>query len=175
MVVATQMGHREAVLALARPVTVGQELSARDVREASLSVDSGLAVIPARSRASVEGRAVGYSMPAGTLLTKDVLGEARVPPAGQAVVAVGIKPGQYPPDLRAGNRVTVVVAATSDQSTGSASSRSSAWDATVTGVHLDTDELTTTVSLQMAQDDARELAAEPTGQVSVLMVHGGAQ
>ncbi|MEV0220734.1 SAF domain-containing protein [Streptomyces sp. NPDC050704] len=173
VVVATQLGHREAVLVLARPVSVGQELSARDVREVSISVDSSLAVIPARSRSQVQGRAVAYSLPAGALLTRDVLGEARVPPPGQAVAAVGLKAGQYPPDLQAGNRVTVVVAATSDTTDGSTSSRSSAWTATVTGVHSSTSDQVTAVSLQMARDDARQLAAAPTGQISVVMVHGG--
>ncbi|MFG1667645.1 SAF domain-containing protein [Streptomyces sp. Y7] len=173
VVAATQLGHREAVLVLARPVAVGQELAARDVREVSVSKDSGLAVIPAHARSTVEGRTLGYSMPAGTLLTKDVLGDARVPPAGQAVVAVGVKAGQYPPDLQVGNHVTVVVTAATGEASGAASSHSSAWEATVTGVHPNSDELLTTVSLQMVQGDARELAAAPTGQINVYVVHGG--
>lgn len=172
VVVAIQLGHREAVLVLAHPVAVGQELSAQDVREVSISVDSSLAVIPARSRSQVQGRAVAYSLPAGALLTRDVLGDVQVPPPGQAVAAVGLKTGQYPPDLQAGNRVTVVTAA-SDSSTGSTSSRSSTWNATVTGVHSSADDQVTAVSLQMARDDARRLAAAPTGQISVVMVHGG--
>ncbi|MDQ0772959.1 Flp pilus assembly protein CpaB [Streptomyces aurantiacus] len=172
VVVAIQLGHREDVLVLAHPVAVGQKLSPQDVREVSISVDSNLAVIPARSRSQVQGRAVAYTLPAGALLTRDVLGDARVPPPGQAVAAVGLKDGQYPPELQPGNRVTVV-AATSDTSTGSRQSRSSTWNATVTGVHSSADDQVTAVSLQMAQDDARRLAAVPTGQISVVMVHGG--
>ncbi|MGA5506927.1 SAF domain-containing protein [Streptomyces umbrinus] len=175
MVVATQLGHREAVLVLARPVTVGQELSAQDVREVTISVDSSLAVIPARSRSQIQGRAFAYSLPAGAMLTRDVLGDARIPPPGQAVAAVGLKAGQYPPDLQAGSRVTVVVAATSDASTGSTESRSSVWNATVTGVHSSANDQVTAVSLQMARDDARQLASAPAGQIGVVMVHGGAR
>lgn len=172
VVVATQLGHREAVLVLARPVTVGQELSAQDVREVSISVDSSLAVIPARSRSEVQGRAFAYSLPAGALLTRHILGDARIPPPGQAVAAVGLKVGQYPSDLQAGSRVTVVAAA-SDTSTGSTASRSSAWDATVTGVHSSANDQVAAVSLQMARDDARQLATAPAGQISVVVVHGG--
>ncbi|MFF1676121.1 SAF domain-containing protein [Streptomyces sp. NPDC058256] len=175
VVVATQLGHREAVLVLAHPVSVGQELSAQDVREASISVGSSLHVIPARSRSTVEGRAVAFTLPAGSLLTKDMLGAARVPPAGQAVAAVALKVGQYPPDLQAGNHVTVVVTETGDTTADSASSSSSAWNATVTGLHLNSNEQITAVSLQMAQDDARQLAAAPSGQISVVMVSGGGQ
>ncbi|MEV1083491.1 SAF domain-containing protein [Streptomyces sp. NPDC050211] len=173
VVVATQLGHHEAVLVLARPVAVGQELAARDVREVSMSMDTGLAAIPAHARSTVEGRTVGYTMPAGTLLTKEVMGDARVPPARQAVIAVGVKAGQYPPDLQVGNHVTVVAMAATDEASGAASSRSSAWEATVTGVHPNSDELLTTVSLQLAQGDARELAAAPIGQINVYVVHGG--
>lgn len=159
---------------LARAVTVGQVLSDQDLREESLSADSGLAFIPVSSRAKAEGRPVAYSLPAGTPLTKNVLGEAHVPPAGQAVAAVGLKAGQFPPGVQPGNRVTVVVAPTSTNATSSASS-SQAWGASVTDVRSNSTDQTTVISLQMVQEDARQLAAAPTGQISVVMVHGGGQ
>lgn len=175
VVVATRVGHQEPVLVLARAVTVGQALSAQDLREESLSADSGLAFIPVRSRAKVEGQPVAYSLPAGTPLTKNVLGKAHVPPAGQAVAAVGLKAGQFPPGVQPGNRVTVVVTPTSGTAAGSTSSSSQAWDASVTDVRSDSTDQTTVISLQMTLEDARQLAAAPTGQISVLMVHGGGQ
>jgi hypothetical protein len=66
---------------------------------------------------------------------------------------------------------------TSGDATGSASSssQSSTWDASVTDVQSDSTDQTTVISLQMAREDARELAAAPTGQISVVMVHGGGQ
>jgi hypothetical protein len=179
VVVASQLGHRQSVLALARPVTVGQQLSARDVREVSISMGTGLAVIPAASKSQAVGHLVAYSLPAGTLLTKGVLGPARIPPAGQGVAAVGLKPGQFPPDLQPGNLVTVVVApaadaGTSASSSGTASSGPSSWEAVVLGVRTNSTDQTTVVSLQLAEADARELAAAPpAGQISVVVVHGG--
>lgn len=177
VVAATRLGHREAVLALARPVTVGQQLSVRDVREVSVSTDTGLAVVPAASKARVVGRPVAYSLPAGALLTKDLLGDAQVPPSGRAVAALGLKAGQFPPGLQPGNQVTVVIAPPGDAASGTAPSSGSAgvssWSAVVSGVRTDGTDQTTVVSLQMAQADARALAAEPVGQVSVVLVHGG--
>lgn len=174
VVAATRLDHREAVLALARPVTVGQHLSPRDVREVSVSTDTGLAVVPAASKARVVGRPVAYSLPAGALLTKDLLGAAAVPPSGQAVAAVGLKAGQFPPGLQPGDQVAVVIAPPGDAASSTApSSDVSSWSAVVTGVRTDGTDQTTVVSLQMAQADARALAAEPVGQVGVVVVHGG--
>lgn len=173
VVVAAQLGHRQEVLALARPVTVGQQLTARDLKEVSMSTDTGLDVVPARSKGGVVGRPAAYSLPAGALLTRDLVGSARVPPAGQAEAAVGLKAGQYPPDLQPGNRVAVVVAPPTDATAGGPSTSPSLWEAVVTGVRTDSTDQTTVVSLQMAQADARALAAQSAGQVSVVVESGG--
>jgi hypothetical protein len=94
------------------------------------------------------------------------------------VAAVGLKPGQFPPDLQSGNLVTVVVApaadaGTSASSSGTASSGPSSWEAVVLGVRTNSTDQTTVVSLQLAEADARQLAAAPAGQISVVVVHGG--
>jgi hypothetical protein len=173
VVVATQLGHRETALELARPVSVGQHLSARDVREISISTDTDLAVIRASAKAVVMGRPVAYTLPAGALLTKDLVGAARVPPAGQAVAALGLKAGQVPPGLQPGNEVSVVAAPSSDAETGAPPASPSAWEGTVLEVRQDSTDQTTVVSVQMAQTDARLLAAAPSGQVGLVIVHGG--
>ncbi|MBK3564480.1 hypothetical protein [Streptomyces sp. MBT62] len=174
VVVATRAGHQEPVLVLARAVTVGQVLSDRDLREENISVGSGLGCIPARARATVVGQPVAYSLPVETLLTKNLLGNAHIPPIGQAVAAVGLKAGQFPPGVQPGNRVTVVETSASG-SANTTSSSSQAWDASVTDVRSDSTDQTTVISLQMAQEDARQLASAPTGQITVVLVHGGGQ
>ncbi|MEV7393946.1 SAF domain-containing protein [Streptomyces sp. NPDC091215] len=175
VVVATRIGDQEPVLVLTRAVSVGQVLSAEDLREDSVSAGNSLEFIPVKSRAEAVGHPVAYSLPAETPLTRNLLGEAHVPPAGQAVAAVGLKAGQFPPGVQPGNRVSVVVTPASVASTGSASSsvQVSAWDATVTDVRGNSTDQTTVISLQMAQVDARQLAAAPAGQISVVTVHGG--
>ncbi|WP_328869644.1 SAF domain-containing protein [Streptomyces sp. NBC_00287] len=171
---ATHISDRESVLVLAGPVTVGQKLSEQDLHDISVSADSNLAAISARSRPDVVGRSAAYTLPAGTLLTKDVLGAPRTPPVGQAVAAVALKAGQYPHELRAGAWVTVVAAST-DAATGARKAGSSAWRATVTDVHANAGERLTEVSLQMAEADARELAAKPSDRISLVVVEGGGE
>ncbi|KND23838.1 flagellar basal body P-ring biosynthesis protein FlgA [Streptomyces acidiscabies] len=167
VVVATQTGDREPVLVLARPVTVGQVLSGRDLREESVAAE-GLALVPVRSRSAVVGRPVAYSLPAGTPLTKNALGPANIPPAGQAVAAVALKAGQFPPGVRPGSRVSVVQIPAQDAS----SSSPTTWSATVTDVRGDDTGQTTVLSLLMPQTDAHELAAAPPGQLGVVTEHG---
>lgn len=177
VVVALQLGKRVPVLELARPVEVGQTITAQDVREVDVSSESGLAVISARSLAKVVGHPIAYSLPSGTLLTQGVLGGARVPPFGQAVAAIGLKGGQFPSGLQPGSRVAVVLAPESNAVSGSVPSSplSSSWGATVTDVKTDANDQTTVVSLQMADGSARQLAAVPTGQVNLVEVSGSSQ
>jgi Flp pilus assembly protein CpaB len=175
VVVATQVGHREPVLVLVRPVAVGQVLSARDLGEESMSADGRLAFLPTAERAAVEGRPVAYSLPAGTPLTRSLLGSAQVPGAGRAVAAVGLKAGQFPPGVQPGNRVTVVVAPDGASATNSSSASVSSWNATVTDVRGDGTGESAVLSLEMAEADARQLGAAPAGQISVVVVHGGGQ
>jgi Flp pilus assembly protein CpaB len=172
---ALQLGDREGVLVLARPVSVGQELSARDLREVTMSKDSGVDAVLARSREAVEGRPVAYSLPAGALLTQSVLGSPRIPPAGQAVAAVGLKTGQFPEGLQPGNRVAVVAALDNGAGSGGASAGGSAasWQATVADVQAFRDDQVTVVTLQLAEADAQRVAAAGEGTVRIVVVHGG--
>ncbi|WP_405657772.1 SAF domain-containing protein [Streptomyces sp. NBC_00079] len=172
---ALHLGDRGGVLVLARPVSVGQELSARDLREVTMSKGSGVDAVPARSREVVEGRPVAYSLPAGALLTQSVLGSPSVPPAGQAVAAVGLKTGQFPAGLQRGSRVVVVVAPDSGGSAGASSTGGGAasWQATVADVQGFRDDQMTVVTLQLAETDAQRLAAAEEGTVRIVVVHGG--
>jgi len=169
-VVAAQVGDQEPVLVLARSVTVGQVLSERDLREVSVSSDRAMTFVPVRARSAVLGRPVAYSLPAGILLTRDVLGPSRVPPEGEAVAAVGLKAGQFPPEVQAGNHVTVVVAPDKNGATPEAGT--SAWPATVTDVRPETAGQTSVLSLLMAEADARAVAAVAADRIGVVTVHG---
>ncbi|MEU0924578.1 SAF domain-containing protein [Streptomyces malaysiensis] len=173
VVVALNLGHRQAVLALAHPVTVGQTLMERDLREVSLARGSGLAAISAGAIDQVVGRPVAYSIPEGTLLTESVLGEPRIPPRGKAVVAVGLKEGRFPPGLERGSRVAVVKVPTPE---GGATEpqlpdpSSPVWYATVVAAWGKERGQTAVVSLQLDEDEAREVAASPSDSISVMLV-----
>lgn len=179
---ALQFTDRQQVLVLARPVTVGQVLSVQDLRQVSVSVGDGVAVVPAAQAATVVGQAMAVSLPAGSLLTPTELGAAAVPQAGQAVTALALKPGQFPPAVGPGAHVLVVLGPNSG-SGGSASSASSSgpaqatavWPATVTDVAAQANDQTTVVSVQLADVAARQLAAQAAGAVSLVLVPGGGQ
>jgi hypothetical protein len=178
-----QFTDRQQVLALARPVTVGHVLSAQDLQQVSVSVDGSVAVVPAAQSSTVLGQPMAVSLPAGSLLTPTELGAPALP-AGQAITALALKPGQFPPTLAPGAHVLVVLA----PNTGTASSASPAsssssgaqqavavWPATVTDVAGQANDQTTVVSAQLADVAARQVAAQASGALSLVLVAGGGQ
>jgi hypothetical protein len=176
VVVSTQLGDRRSVLMLARSVSVGQFLSSQDLRHVSMPTGIGVDVVPAAESSTVLGRPVAYSMPAGTLLTRVVMGAPAMPPAGQAVAAVGLGAGQFPPALAPGARVAVLVSA-ADTPTSSGSTVAAPiaqWTATVMEIGASTtDQQTTVVMLLLPDEDARRLATVPDGQINLVAVSGG--
>ncbi|MHB2023190.1 MAG: SAF domain-containing protein [Mycobacteriales bacterium] len=100
-----------AVLALTRPVSVGQPISASDLRVAHLS-GSGVNAIPASAAGRVVGRSVTADLPAGTLLEIGLLSAPGTPTGNLEVVGVAMKPGSLPAQLAAGERVAVLQVAT---------------------------------------------------------------
>jgi len=161
-------GGRQQVLVVSSAVSAGQVLSPSDLQVAQLSVGSGLSPVPASQES--------------TLLTETDLGAGADPPAGQAVVGLAVKPGQYPPDVTAGDRVLVVTnpastitsGATSTGSTDAATSGvTSPVPATVVGVQSSsaTNSDTAVVSIQVAEGDAAGIAtAASAGDIALVVV-----
>lgn len=173
-VAASRLDHRVSVLALARPVTVGHTLSAGDLRAVPVSAGGGVDSIPASASGSVIGRSVAVSLPAGALLTRAELGTASVPGAGEAIVALSVKPGQFPPDLAAGAHVHLIATANAGQQASAVPGvPAGGWAATVTGVQGLASGQGSVVTVLLAQADALRVAALGSGLVSVVVVAGG--
>jgi hypothetical protein len=102
---------RVQVLAAARPLAVGQTISAGDLQVVRIVPDTGMALLPATDASQVIGRSVAVPVAAGTLLSESQLGPVEWPPAGQAVAALPVKPGRLPAGLAAGSPVLVVAVA----------------------------------------------------------------
>lgn len=185
VIVSMQIDQRQPVLVLAHPASVGHVLSSQDFRQVSVSTDVGLDAVPAGASASVLGRPLAYSLPAGALITRGSVGPPAIPTDGQAIAAVGLKPGQFPPSLAPGARVAVLVSAASSASSsvgvsnpgsGTLAAPLAQWTATVTDVGgTAQDQQTTVVSLQLPEAAARQLATAPAGQVSLVALSGGGQ
>lgn len=166
-------GNRQSVLALARGVAVGHMLSTQDLQQVNVAVDPGVSVVDADQTASVVGKTMSTSLPAGSLLTPDAITASLLPGPGQAIAALALKTGQFPPEISPGSHVLVVfvpaqagVASTSPRS-GDAPWE---WPAVVTGVSAPANEQTTVVSVELGESAARQVAAVPSGQLSVVLL-----
>lgn len=116
--VATSLGRTSSVIAVARSVPRGQEITAADLVGARLTADPALAPIPYADRQQVIGMVAAIDLIAGTLLTRNGLTAERFPPPGRDVVGVGVKPAQLPATpLRPGDHVLLVPVATEGSST----------------------------------------------------------
>ncbi len=172
------LGSREEVLVVAQPVAAGQVLTDADLRVARVSTGSGLGVVLAGDEATVVDRRVAVPLVAGSLLTMAEVGSAPPVDSGFDVVAVGLKPGAYPPELAPGDRVQVVpVTSTSSGGTGTASVTSGTpIAATVLSVEAaSVNANTPTVfSLQVTTSDADEVASlAAASQASLVEVGAG--
>jgi hypothetical protein len=164
---------RVPVLAVARPVSVGHVLERVDIREVEISAAEAVATLPAGQVASILGKPMATNLTVGALLTPSSVGPSTIPAAGQAVVAVGLKAGQFPLELAPGAPVIVVLAMSTPLAAGESSSDGPTWPATVTGVAKAETDQTTVISLQMPSATAPALARVPAGQVTLVMVAGG--
>jgi hypothetical protein len=82
-------------------------VTADDLAVAHLS-GSGVHGIAASYANQLVGETAQANLPAGTLLTAQMLSPSSVPGAGQQLVAVALKPGAFPPSLAPGRMVSVL-------------------------------------------------------------------
>jgi hypothetical protein len=113
------------------------------------------------------------SLDPGALLTPNSVGPAAIPAAGSAIVAVALKPGQFPLEVAPGAPVLVVTTTPSAVVASAAQESGQTWPATVTALVKAEVDQTTVMSLQLPGDAASALARVPAGQVSLVMLVGG--
>ena len=102
--------ERREVLAVARPVAVGERIDAADLAVAEVSASDALSPVPAAERARIVGRRSAVGLVPGTLLTADAVAAGPVLDAGKATVGLSLKPGRFPLGIAKGQRVLLVVA-----------------------------------------------------------------
>jgi hypothetical protein len=175
------LGSKEQVLAVSRPLAAGQIVQSNDLDSVRVSTGSGLEVIPVSDEANVLGRPASVPLVAVALLTSAEVGATAPVAAGSDLVAVGLKAGQFPPDLGPGDRVLVVPvtssAGTGDGATGGATSGIPV-SATVVAVNVASAEsdAPTVFSLQVAQRQADKVAAlASANEASLIQIGSGAR
>lgn len=119
-------GSRHPYLAVARPLSPGQTITAADLRIARVQADPALSPIPANEAAGVVGRRAAVALLPGSLLTPGDLASGPLLGAGEASVGLDLKPGQVPADLAPGDSVVVIDTAAPGQTAAAGSSGSSA-------------------------------------------------
>lgn len=170
-------GNREPVLILARGVTAGHVYTAADLQVAQVSTSAAVGTVPASQEVAVIGHAASAALPAGSLLAPgDVSAPALAP--GQVLLGVAVKPGQYPPDLSAGQIVDVLSTPAGPAGQGGSSAPGGpgaaaavaalpVGRAVVVAVYQDTSGAAV-VELQVAQDAMPQVAAAAaSGQIAL--------
>jgi hypothetical protein len=123
----------------------------------------------------VVGAPVAVPLVAGARLTRAEVGSTAPVASGSDVVAVGLKAGQYPPDLAPGDRVRVVPVTSPSSSPGTPTG--SAVSATVLAVDVASvaSDSPTVFSLEVSRSDADEVAAlAAANEASLIQVGSGA-
>ena len=93
-------------------VAAGQTVGDDMVTTTEVEVGPGVRTLPAGDRAAVVGQVARGPIPAGTLLSPEMVTDGDAVPAGQAVVGAVLAPGAYPTAaLRPGDPVQLVEAA----------------------------------------------------------------
>jgi hypothetical protein len=178
--VALRADHKQPVLAVARPVAAGAQLSAASLIVVRVAVEDGVPVVPAVQLDQMIGRTAAVPLVRGALLAPRQVGPPAWPPAGQAVLALPVKAGHAPTDLVAGSTVMVLVAPGTGSTGGQAVSSGQATQsvqapATVVAVDRAADGSgATSVSLLLGQDAAVRLAGAAGGDASLVLLapHG---
>lgn len=174
---ATSLSHTVPVIALARAVPRGQELKESDLAEAHVAPDPALSPIPFADRGSVVGQVAATDLEPGTLLSRAAVGSHAFPPAGQAVVGVGVTAARAPATpLHDGDRV-LLVPAIGSSSTPQSSLPGTAAASTVAATVVTTGPVGVdglrVVDVLVQEDQGPDVAARAAaGQIAIVLVSG---
>ena len=102
-------GNRTAAVIVEHALVQGQTITSADLGQADVSVSNGVRYIPVAEASVIEGKRAASAIPAGSLLTTGDLSTSQGVVAGDAVVGLALKDGQFPASgLVPGQQVMVV-------------------------------------------------------------------
>ena len=108
--VAQQLADRQPVVVLGRPLERGHIVGRDDLAVAQVAADAGVALVAATDSDALVGRVLLTSLPAGALLTTDLLGPDGIAFDGASrTIGLELEPGGYPTSaLATGDAVSLV-------------------------------------------------------------------
>ncbi|TBO59472.1 hypothetical protein EYS09_11990 [Streptomyces kasugaensis] len=162
-------GDRVDVLAVARDVPAGQQITAEDLTTAALPQDPALQPVKASEKDSVIGRRATAPLHRGELLANTQIHGGKALPDGQDLVAVEVQRGAAPADaLAPGDQVKVISTPGKDE----AVSKSAPDELQATIVKVGTPNASGAVVIQVAvagTDSAQLAARAATGRVAIVL------
>lgn len=168
------------VVMVTAEVPAGAVISAGDVATASVSVPSGVHVIPGAQLGQVAGQTAAVALTPGTLLAPADLTVAQPPGPGQVLIAVPVKPESLPASgLQPGDRV-LIAATPGDQGQSGSPGQTASLPSPVAGVVEAVDTVTDqdgfdVVDLLVPAAAGVPVAAQAsTGQIALIVTKRGA-
>jgi len=164
------------VLAVAQDVAVGSTITADDLTVASVPTDPHLSPIPATQQPGVVGMVAQVPLVRGGLLTRAQIGADSGLAAGELLVALPLKEGQFPArGLTAGQRVLIVPTPGSSGTSAARGTTSSSTEATVAevGTANPTTQVTV-VDVRLREADGPAVAQlASTGNLALILLSAG--
>lgn len=173
-VIAVRSTGGQEVLVMARSVDMGQIIEADDLRTADVSAN-GLGLVAASEQSSVVGRTAAVPLVEGAILSPESVGATSGLADGEAVVAVSLSDGRYPPSLTSGDNVRVVATPDAPVEQGAAT-RPESVDAVVAGVEFPVTAGNSSAVVTLRVPDARAdglAALGAAGDVSLVLTPAG--
>ncbi len=176
-VVQMRTAHRTAVLAVSRPVAIGQQIQPTDLSTVRISVDPALRPVRATEISSVVGHSAAVQLVPGSLVTQGAVADSSRLQKGKVVVGLALKPGQLPAGtLRVGDQVLLISTGASSKSANGDSAADQGTvlvrQATVYGLGsaARSADSSSTISIVVDEADAPAVAAAgAAGQVSLVL------
>jgi hypothetical protein len=107
----TRMSHRVGAIEITQQIAVGQPMAGAHVSEVQIPADAGIPYVPWSELSTVKGFAAA-TIPAGTLLTENMVSSTNNVVSGRNVLGLALKDGQMPANLQPGQSVEIYSTAT---------------------------------------------------------------
>jgi hypothetical protein len=104
-----RIGDRTEVLAVARDVLAGEQISDADIEVVSMSSDDAIPTVPATQRSTIVGQYARVRLLAGSLLSSDNVQPLPLVDPERVLMSVVVPVGLVPVGLREQSRVVIVV------------------------------------------------------------------
>lgn len=168
----TRMTNRVAAIEVTQEVEQGHQITAADLGEVQITADSGVHYVSWASAASVVKYMAATDIPAGTLLTPQMVTTTNNLVNGRDTVGLALKDGQMPDNLAVGQSVMIYSTATQTNSCGIPGQQLAA-GATVLSISPGKNGSgNTDVEVALNQDDAGRVTCNTANGTAAIAITG---